>query len=60
MINLQWLELSMSQINFHGPKDVELLIFFNCFSIFGIVQPILVSLKTVFPLKPILGVYPAL
>ena len=34
MINLQWLELSMSRINFHGPKDIEALIFFFFFFFF--------------------------
>ena len=32
MINLQWLELPVSQTNFHGPKDVgaiEIRLFIN-------------------------------
>ena len=31
ILNPQWLKLPISQINFHGPKDVQAIEFFFCF-----------------------------
>ena len=36
MVNPQWLELSMSRTNFHGPKDVQAI---------GLTKPVIVTMS---------------